>query len=287
MRCVCAGETLADCAERELREETGLALVHARDPGAEGFSNSLAFPTPFAACDALTHDAEGRLQYHYAIIDVSFDWVAGGLPRPASGCRHAWAYTEEATVHALCRAYVRALACPCPPCFCMGLDRCAARTAVCREHALTSGRARIAPRRACIRAGPCRWWSVHWLCRKQPLACTRFWPACLHFCVGQLCVSLWRPYGTRAACTWLPALLRMRACVCGVKVAAVAADPGALPHPSDDVSDARYVRVSALRAWQRECPPLWPCPRPRRVHDWCTLREKRRVADTRIRVCGC
>jgi ADP-ribose pyrophosphatase YjhB (NUDIX family) len=53
------GETIAECAEREALEETGLRVtVHNRDiPG-------------FAATDAIDYDENGDVRFHYGIIHV-------------------------------------------------------------------------------------------------------------------------------------------------------------------------------------------------------------------------
>lgn len=56
------GETLAEAAEREVYEETGLvvragAVVH--------------------AFDAVVRDDDGRVRFHYAIIDLRCDYVSG------------------------------------------------------------------------------------------------------------------------------------------------------------------------------------------------------------------
>jgi 8-oxo-dGTP diphosphatase len=56
------GETLAACVVRELREETGLDVEVG--PVIEVF-------------DRITHDAEGRVQYHYVLVDY-LCWPIGG-----------------------------------------------------------------------------------------------------------------------------------------------------------------------------------------------------------------
>ena len=78
----CPGETIAECAQREILEETGIRLrVHAGTgaggAGAggapdEGFSTCLRHPTPFAAADGIHRDGAGRVLYHYAIIEVRY-----------------------------------------------------------------------------------------------------------------------------------------------------------------------------------------------------------------------
>eukprot|EP00201_Polytomella_parva_P017697 CAMPEP_0175054412 /NCGR_PEP_ID=MMETSP0052_2-20121109/9492_1 /TAXON_ID=51329 ORGANISM="Polytomella parva, Strain SAG 63-3" /NCGR_SAMPLE_ID=MMETSP0052_2 /ASSEMBLY_ACC=CAM_ASM_000194 /LENGTH=152 /DNA_ID=CAMNT_0016319107 /DNA_START=140 /DNA_END=595 /DNA_ORIENTATION=+ len=66
------GETIAECAIREVEEETGVRLVSKASPESEeGFSDRLSFPTPFAACDCITKDRNGKLEFHYAVIEVA------------------------------------------------------------------------------------------------------------------------------------------------------------------------------------------------------------------------
>eukprot|EP00877_Chromochloris_zofingiensis_P009648 jgi/Chrzof1/4937/Cz15g05080.t1 len=102
------GETLVQCACREVLEETGLALVTSTSShtaqstavpdcdkqlnhggvaaGAAGaaaadgndaededsvFSVTLQQPTAFAAVDSIVRDDKGRIKYHYAIIEVA------------------------------------------------------------------------------------------------------------------------------------------------------------------------------------------------------------------------
>jgi ADP-ribose pyrophosphatase YjhB (NUDIX family) len=63
------GETVVACAARELLEETGVRLRH--DGGAGVTSAGLARPTAFAAADVMERAADGRLRYHYAIVEVA------------------------------------------------------------------------------------------------------------------------------------------------------------------------------------------------------------------------
>jgi mutator protein MutT len=71
-----AGETLVDCVARELREETGLTV----DVG-----------PVIAVVDAITRDAEGRVRYHYVLVDY-LCWPAGGELQAGSDVHGAvWA----------------------------------------------------------------------------------------------------------------------------------------------------------------------------------------------------
>lgn len=75
------GETLFQAAEREVREETG---VQAR-------ARSV-----LTAVDGITRDADDTLLFHYTIVDVEADWIAGE-PVPADDALDArWATQAEA-----------------------------------------------------------------------------------------------------------------------------------------------------------------------------------------------
>jgi 8-oxo-dGTP diphosphatase len=56
------GETVAQAAEREIFEETGLTVRAAELVSVE---------------DAVTRDADGAVLYHYTIIEIAADWQAG------------------------------------------------------------------------------------------------------------------------------------------------------------------------------------------------------------------
>jgi ADP-ribose pyrophosphatase len=56
------GETLQQAVERELREETGIT-VHAGDP--------------VHTFDVILRDDDARVQFHYVIVDMLAEYVAG------------------------------------------------------------------------------------------------------------------------------------------------------------------------------------------------------------------
>ena len=56
------GETLQRAAEREILEETGIT-IHAREA--------------IFSFDTIEHDCDGRVRFHYVIVDVLADYVAG------------------------------------------------------------------------------------------------------------------------------------------------------------------------------------------------------------------
>lgn len=56
------GETLQQCAEREIQEETGVVIR-------AGY--------PIYTFDFLERDEQGRLRFHYVIVDLAADYVTG------------------------------------------------------------------------------------------------------------------------------------------------------------------------------------------------------------------
>jgi 8-oxo-dGTP diphosphatase len=65
---VMAGETLQQAAEREILEETGVVIQAAE---------------PVYTFDVIEKDPEGRVRFHYVIVDLAAEYVAG-TPRAAS-----------------------------------------------------------------------------------------------------------------------------------------------------------------------------------------------------------
>ena len=45
--------------------------AHAAEQAVGGLSDTLETPTPFAAADVIAHDDDGRLSFHYAIVEVT------------------------------------------------------------------------------------------------------------------------------------------------------------------------------------------------------------------------
>jgi ADP-ribose pyrophosphatase YjhB (NUDIX family) len=74
------GESLVECAMREVREETGLILRHKKDvaPGTSVFYRNLAHPAVFSAVDVIDREPSvtngGPIRFHYAVVEVA------GLP---------------------------------------------------------------------------------------------------------------------------------------------------------------------------------------------------------------
>ncbi len=74
------GETLRSAAEREVLEETGVT-VRAGDP--------------VFTFDAVDRDDAGRVRFHYVIVDLDADYVAGE-PRPGDDAADArWVGPDE------------------------------------------------------------------------------------------------------------------------------------------------------------------------------------------------
>lgn len=74
------GETLFEAAVREVREETGVTI------------EPLQILT---AVDGITRDEEGRVRFHYTLIEVAAEWRAGE-PRPSDDVTDVrWAGLEE------------------------------------------------------------------------------------------------------------------------------------------------------------------------------------------------
>lgn len=78
------GETLFQTAEREVREETGITARACRI---------------LTAVDNIVHDDAGRLTFHYTIIDVEADWLAGDPVASDDALDARWA--DLATCEAL------------------------------------------------------------------------------------------------------------------------------------------------------------------------------------------
>jgi len=74
------GETLQRAAEREILEETGVVIRAA---------------APVYTFDVIERDAEGRVRFHYVIVDLAAEYLAG-MPRPASDAVDArWVSVDE------------------------------------------------------------------------------------------------------------------------------------------------------------------------------------------------
>jgi ADP-ribose pyrophosphatase len=74
------GESLQQAAEREIKEETGLT-IRAREP--------------VYTFDHVARDTDGRIRFHYVIVDVVADYIRGN-PRPGDDALEArWVSAPE------------------------------------------------------------------------------------------------------------------------------------------------------------------------------------------------
>jgi 8-oxo-dGTP diphosphatase len=74
------GETLQQAAEREILEETGVVIRAAE---------------PVYTFDVIEKDSEGRVRFHYVIVDLAAEYVSG-TPRPGSDAVDArWVSAAE------------------------------------------------------------------------------------------------------------------------------------------------------------------------------------------------
>jgi ADP-ribose pyrophosphatase len=74
------GETLQQAAEREILEETGVVIRAAE---------------PVFTFDVIEKDAQGRVRFHYVIVDLAAEYAAGS-PRAASDAADArWVSAAE------------------------------------------------------------------------------------------------------------------------------------------------------------------------------------------------
>lgn len=74
------GETLREGARREIREETGIE-VWVKDP--------------VYAFDYFERDQEGRIRFHFVIVDLLADYVGGELKAADDALEARWLLPEE------------------------------------------------------------------------------------------------------------------------------------------------------------------------------------------------
>jgi 8-oxo-dGTP diphosphatase len=74
------GETLQAGAEREILEETGIVIR----AGA-----------PLFACDSLERDGDGRIRFHYVIVDVTADYLSGDVKGADDALEARWVSPTE------------------------------------------------------------------------------------------------------------------------------------------------------------------------------------------------
>ena len=89
------GETAEEAARRELMEETGLAV------------GKLALA---ANVDRIHRDAEGRVQFHYTIIDFAAAWAGGDPVGASDAAEAAWAPLDRLADYDLWSEALRVIA---------------------------------------------------------------------------------------------------------------------------------------------------------------------------------
>lgn len=80
------GETVVDAARREVREETGIE-IDVRDV--------------VAVVDLIERDDEGRIQFHYTLIDVLAEWRGGEAQAGDDAAAVKWVTLDELPQYAL------------------------------------------------------------------------------------------------------------------------------------------------------------------------------------------
>jgi 8-oxo-dGTP diphosphatase len=74
------GETLKEAAQREVREETGV-IIRAGDP--------------VYTFDLIERDDQGRIRFHYVIVDLLADYISGNSHPSSDACEARWIAPRE------------------------------------------------------------------------------------------------------------------------------------------------------------------------------------------------
>lgn len=74
------GETLQQGAEREILEETGV-IIRAREP--------------ICAFDFFERDGDGRIRFHFVIVDVAADYIGGDVKGADDALEARWLAPED------------------------------------------------------------------------------------------------------------------------------------------------------------------------------------------------
>lgn len=74
------GETVAEAATREVFEETGIEI---------------AITDVVTVVDMIEHDTEGRVRYHYVLVDVNAEWVSSEPEAATDAVDMCWSSLEQ------------------------------------------------------------------------------------------------------------------------------------------------------------------------------------------------
>lgn len=78
------GETLQEAAEREIKEETGIT-IQAGDP--------------VYTFDVIDRDDDGRVRFHYVIVDLTADYVRGEIRAGDDAVDARWVSSKDIREH--------------------------------------------------------------------------------------------------------------------------------------------------------------------------------------------
>jgi ADP-ribose pyrophosphatase len=78
--CVELGETLQEAAQREILEETGIVIQAGK---------------PVYTFDAVERDKNGRIRFHYVIVDLAAEYISGEIRAGDDAADARWLASED------------------------------------------------------------------------------------------------------------------------------------------------------------------------------------------------